>query len=78
MPRSTAHDPSRAKCRDVRARLRARGLRPIEIWVPDVHAPGFREEAHRQSLAVARSPYEPDDQAFVDAVSGRGESDAGP
>jgi hypothetical protein len=29
-------------------RLRAKGLRPIQIWVPDVRAPSFRSEAHRQ------------------------------
>ena len=28
----------------------AQGLRPIQIWVPDVRAPSFRSEAHRQSL----------------------------
>jgi hypothetical protein len=32
------------------------GLRPIEIWVPDTRAPGFAEEARRQSLAVSRGP----------------------
>ena len=35
-----------------RAQLRARGLRPIQIWVPDTRAPGFAEEARRQSLLV--------------------------
>ena len=36
-----------------RAQLRARGLRPIQIWVPDTRAPGFAEEARRQSLLIA-------------------------
>jgi hypothetical protein len=31
-----------------RARLRAQGLRPVQIWVPDVEAPGFRSEVRRQ------------------------------
>lgn len=35
-----------------RAELRKRGLRPIQIWVPDTRAPGFAEEARRQSLLV--------------------------
>ena len=52
-----------------RARLRAQGLRPIQIWVPDVQSPAFRAEARRQSLAIAQSPGEAEDQAFVDAVS---------
>jgi hypothetical protein len=36
-----------------RERLRAQGLRPVQIWAPDVNAEGFAAEAHRQSRAVA-------------------------
>jgi hypothetical protein len=61
--------PSRVKVGEHRARLRAQGLRPIQIWVPDVRAPSFRAEAHRQSLAVAASVHAAEDQAFIDAVS---------
>ena len=35
-----------------RAELRRRGLRPVQIWVPDTRAPGFAEEARRQSRLV--------------------------
>jgi len=52
-----------------RKALRAAGLRPIQIWVPDVRSKRFVAQAHRQSLAVANSLYEKDDQAFVDSVS---------
>jgi hypothetical protein len=52
-----------------RDRLRAQGLRPIQIWVPDVRSPEFAKQAHAQSLAVAGSEHEHDDQAFIDAVS---------
>lgn len=52
-----------------RARLRAQGLRPIQIWVPDVRSPTFRAEAHRQSMAVACSVQAEDDQAFVESIS---------
>ena len=52
-----------------RERLRRQGLRPLQIWVPDVRSPGFAAEAHRQSLAVANSPYAREDQDFIDAVS---------
>ena len=60
---------SRVKVREHRERLREQGLRPIQIWVPDVRSPAFRSEAHRQSLAIATSPRANDDQAFIDAVS---------
>jgi len=60
---------SRQKVSNHRKRLRELGLRPIQIWVPDTRAKAFRAEAHRQSLAVAKSPAEGADQAFIDAVS---------
>ena len=49
--------------------MRRRGLRPIQIWVPDVRSRTFAREAHRQSLLVANATLEREDQAFVDAVS---------
>lgn len=61
------------KVREHRERLRAQGLRPIQIWVPDVRSPSFREQAHRQSLAVAASAHAHEDQAFIDAVSDWGD-----
>ena len=36
-----------------RAALRQAGLRPVQIWVPDVRRAGFAQECRRQSLAVA-------------------------
>lgn len=69
MPQSTRPKTSRQKVAAHRKRLRAQGLRPIQIWVPDVRAPGFAEEARRQSLAVARSSHAKEDQEFIDAAS---------
>ncbi len=60
---------TRDRVRQHRERLRRQGLRPLQIWVPDVRAPEFIAEAHRQSLAIAMSGHEADDQAFVDAIS---------
>jgi hypothetical protein len=37
--------------------------------VPDVRAPEFVEEAHRQSAAVAAAEDEAEDQAFVDSIT---------
>jgi hypothetical protein len=51
-------------------------LRPIQIWVPDVSTKLFRDEAHRQSLAVASSAQSAADQAFIDALSDQGDSTA--
>lgn len=60
---------SRDKVRRYRDRMRARGLRPVQIWVPDTRTDEFRAEAHRQSLAVALSPHDREDQLFIDAIS---------
>jgi hypothetical protein len=60
---------SRMKVRKHRELLRRQGLRPVQIWVPDVRTRAFRLQAHRQSLAVAASPHARKDQAFIDVVS---------
>jgi hypothetical protein len=60
---------TRDRVRQHRERLRRQGLRPVQIWVPDVRAPEFIAEAHRQSVAIATSEREADDQAFVDTIS---------
>jgi hypothetical protein len=69
MAESDRPKSSREKVRAHRERLRRQGLRPIQIWVPDVRSRSFRAQAHRQSLAVAESEFEREDQAFVDSVS---------
>lgn len=52
-----------------RAKLRAQGLRPVQIWVPDVRSPDFAAEAQRQALRVATAAQTSDDLDFVEAVS---------
>jgi len=69
MTSSSRPKPSRVKVREHRERLRAQGLRPIQIWVPDIRSTSFKSEAHRQSLAVASSAHAEDDQAFIDSIS---------
>lgn len=69
-PRTTrARSTSRDKVRAHRERLRQQGLRPVQIWVPDVRSKAFAKEAHRQSVLVAKSRHARADQAFVDAIS---------
>ena len=52
-----------------RARMRAQGLRPVQIWVPDVRSPDFADEARRQSALVAAADRASSDMDFVEAVS---------
>ena len=44
------------------------GLRPIQIWVPDVRSPAFKEEARRQSRAVAASPDAAETMDFLEDI----------
>ena len=69
MATASASKPSRDKVRAHRARLRKQGLRPVQIWVPDVRSKAFKRQAHLDSLAIANSPHDRDDQAFIDSVS---------
>jgi len=60
---------TREKVRIYRERMRASGLRPIQIWVPDTRDAAFAEEAHRQSASVAQSAHAAEDQTFIDSIS---------
>lgn len=63
--------PQSAKQRVQKRRdaLRAAGLRPVQIWVPDTRAPGFAAEARRQSAVVGASDRaNKEEMAFLDAA----------
>lgn len=65
---------SKGRVATYRARMRAKGMRLVQFWIPDIRSAKFAAEAHRQSLAVAKSACERDDQAFIDAISSRGDA----
>jgi hypothetical protein len=53
-----------------RDKLRAAGLRPVQIWVPDTRAAGFAEECARQARLIrhAETPETgADEAAWADA-----------
>lgn len=50
---------------------RPREMRRIQVWVPETRTEKFRAEAHCQSLAVAQSEGEREDQTFIEAISDR-------
>jgi hypothetical protein len=52
--------------RDYRARMRAAGLRPIQLWVPDLAAKGFAEKLRRQ-VAKLDARQEADTLEFIEA-----------
>jgi len=66
---TTARSSSREKVNAYRTRMKKKGMRLIQMWVPDTRSLAFRRQARRDGLAVANSPHAAADQAFVDAIS---------
>ena len=60
--RPRSRTPTAARVRKHREGLRAAGLRPVQIWVPDVRSKRFAAQARRQSRAIAQSAQEQDDR----------------
>ncbi len=52
-----------------RAGLRAAGLRPVQIWVPDTRRAGFADECRRQSLALRADSQETDVLSWMEVVA---------
>jgi hypothetical protein len=48
--------------------LRASGLRPIQIWVPDIRRPGFAKECLRQSKLLQQDLQEQKTLEWIAAV----------
>ncbi|CAI9403540.1 hypothetical protein ANOBCDAF_04438 [Pleomorphomonas sp. T1.2MG-36] len=62
MPRATNEPvPPPKRMANYRQRMRAAGLRPVQIWVPDTRSPAFAEICRRQARAVAASDPAGDD-----------------
>ena len=61
--------PTSERVQKRRAALRAAGLRPLQIWVPDTRVPGFVDECRRQSRVVAQADVADADMLdFLDAA----------
>jgi len=54
-----------------RMALRAAGLRPVQIWVPDTRRAGFAEECRRQSLALRGDAHERETLDWLEAAANR-------
>ena len=70
--------PVSERVRKRRDGLRAAGLRPIQIWVPDTRRPGFAEACRRQSrIAAAADRAEDAIVGFLDAALADLDADTG-
>ena len=66
MPKSASE-----RMHDYRANLRRQGLRPVQMWVLDTKAPGFKQEMARQLKEAAQSADEREVMKWIED-SGRG------
>jgi L-alanine-DL-glutamate epimerase-like enolase superfamily enzyme len=61
--------PVSERVRKRRDALRASGLRPVQIWVPDTRPAGFVQECRRQSRIVAEADaHDRELQDFMDTA----------
>jgi antidote-toxin recognition MazE-like antitoxin len=67
--KSAQRSSTRKKVKAYRERMRKRGMKLIQIWVPDPKSPYFLAEARRQARLIAESPHEKEDQAFIDSIT---------
>ena len=57
-----------------RARLRAQGLRPVTLWLPDTRSPRFAAECRRQSRLLRDDPSEAEALDAIEAAADWGEA----
>jgi len=55
------------RVRKHRDKMKAAGLKPVTIWVPDVNAPGFKEQVAREIAAIKASA---DEKVVLEELSG--------
>ena len=67
----TQRSSTSARVQKHRDALRAAGLRPIQIWVPDTRRAGFADECRRQSLSVHGDPLERETLDWIAEVADR-------
>lgn len=56
-----------------RQSLRAQGLRPVQLWLPDASAPGFAEACRDWSLALRDHPSERETLDWIEAATDDGD-----
>lgn len=55
-----------------RAHLKAQGMRPVQLWVPDTRSTQFAAECRRQSALLVADPHE---RATLDWVEQASDTD---
>lgn len=58
-----------ARVQKHRVALRAAGMRPVQIWVPDSRRAGFAAECRRQCLAVVKGRSERETSQWLEQIA---------
>lgn len=66
---SSMAEASGERVRRHRKKLRAAGLRPVQIWVPDTRRRGFAEECRRQCRLLRDDGHEARTLNWLEAVA---------
>ena len=61
--------PPSERMKKYRARKRAAGLKPMQLWAYDTKSPAFRRELRRQLKEIRRSPEEKKILDWIETVS---------
>ncbi len=59
----------RTRIQRYREAMRSRGMRPVQIWVPDTRTEAFQLEAKRQCLAANAADEQDDTLDWLESVS---------
>jgi Protein of unknown function (DUF3018) len=57
------------RVRKHREQLRADGLKPVQIWIPDTKSESFRKKCERESLSLVSDPQEAETLAWIAEVA---------
>ena len=60
--------PDSARARSYRDRMRAAGLRQVQVWVPDTKAPSFARKLRRQIALLQGKPEEHEALDLIEAL----------
>jgi hypothetical protein len=61
--------PVTERVRKHREQLRADGLKPVQLWIPDTRSESFRKKCERESLSLATDPHEDETLAWIAEVA---------
>jgi hypothetical protein len=57
------------RVRKHREQLRAEGLKPVQLWIPDTRSASYRRKCEQESLSLAADPLETETLVWIAEVA---------